>query len=92
MSSSDLEAFLASIYSDSGALKRFLADPRGEAARAGLDKDEIEAMATIDREGLIMAASSFRRKRSLNTERGGKYLGWLYAVFNWLLSPLRRRQ
>jgi hypothetical protein len=58
-----LEAFLARIYVDAQARENFLANPRAAAAAAGLDRDETEAVAHIDRAGLRMAAESLRRKR-----------------------------
>jgi hypothetical protein len=57
------ETFLARIYVDAEARRRFLADPHGEAVRAGLPREEAEALAAIDRAGLELAARSFRRKR-----------------------------
>jgi hypothetical protein len=57
------EAFLARIYVDAGARARFLQDPAGEAARAGLAPGEVEAVERIDREGLELAAASIAAKR-----------------------------
>ena len=59
-----LEAFLARLLVESEARARFLADPRREAAEAGLDLDECEALASIDRVGLELAAASVARKRA----------------------------
>jgi hypothetical protein len=63
MSAARLEAFLAKIYVDEKSRERFLADPRGEAAKAGLDEREIESLEKIDRAGLVLAARSLQRKR-----------------------------
>lgn len=63
MSSPAFEAFLARIYVDPDARARFLADPGGEASRAGLNRGEIDSLERIDREGLRLAAESFRTKR-----------------------------
>ena len=41
-----LESFLARLYTDAAARARFLEDPRGEAARAGLSEAEQERLAT----------------------------------------------
>ncbi len=57
------EAFLARIYVDAEARRRFLADPQGEAMRAGLAPGEAGALAAIDRAGLELAALSYERKR-----------------------------
>lgn len=62
--SAAFEAFLARIYTDAGARARFLEDPRGEAAGAGLDVHEQDALAAVDRVGLEMAARSFAAKRA----------------------------
>jgi hypothetical protein len=64
MSDSRFEAFLAKIYVDESARAKFLADPRGEAARAGLTAQEVEAAARIDRVGLDLLAKSLARKRA----------------------------
>ena len=57
------EHFLARLYVDPRARKQFLADPRGEAAAAGLAADEIAAAVGIDRVGLELAAASFAHKK-----------------------------
>jgi hypothetical protein len=64
MNTPALEKFLAQIYVDAQARTRFLANPREEAARAGLSADQCRALESIDRIGLEMAARSFAKKRS----------------------------
>ena len=64
MSAARLEALLAELYTDDVARRAFLADPRAVARRAGLDEREVEAVATIDRVGLELAARSFAHKRA----------------------------
>lgn len=59
-----LEAFLARIYVDSSARSMFLADPRGEAIKAGLSLEEADSLVRIDRVGLELMARSLARKRS----------------------------
>lgn len=63
------EAFLANIYVDESARERFLADPHGEAARAGLHETEIQHLENIDRLGLELASQSLDRKRNKRTKR-----------------------
>ena len=63
MSASRFEAFLAKLYVDESARTRFLADPRGEALKAELTKQEVEAVARIDRVGLDLLTTSLERKR-----------------------------
>ena len=70
MNSPRFEAFLASLYTDAGARERFMADPQGVAARAGLDAAQIEALAAMDFTGLAFAARSFEKKRT--GKRAGK--------------------
>ena len=62
MSDSRLEAFLARIYVDEKTRAKFLADPRGEATKAGLTAQEVEDVVKIDREGLELFAHSLKRK------------------------------
>jgi hypothetical protein len=57
------EAFLARIYVDENSRRKFLANPRGEAAKAGLTPRQIEDVVKIDREGLEMFAASLKRKK-----------------------------
>ena len=63
MSDSRLESFLAKIYVDENARARFLADPRGEAAKAGLTPQQVEDVVKIDRDGLELLAESLKRKK-----------------------------
>ena len=67
--SAAFEAFLARLYTDAAARERFLADPRGESARAGLGLREQEALAGVDRVGLELASASFAAKRSKTRPR-----------------------
>ena len=64
MNSPRFEAFLAQLYTDAAARERFVADPRGEAKRAGLTEPQCEALAAIDIAGLGFAARSFEKKRA----------------------------
>jgi hypothetical protein len=63
MSASRFEALLAKLYVDETARAKFLADPRGEAMKAGLTPYEVEAVARIDRVGLDLLTTSLERKR-----------------------------
>lgn len=63
MSNARFEEFLARIYVDEDARAKFLADPRGEASRAGLTAQQIDDVVKIDREGLEMFAASLKRKK-----------------------------
>lgn len=63
MSDSRLEAFLAKIYVDEKARAKFLADPRGEATKAGLTAQQVEDVIKIDRDGLELFAHSLERKK-----------------------------
>jgi hypothetical protein len=64
MSAASVEAFLARLYTNAALRGRFLADPRGEALRAGLDTADADALVAIDREGLVLAADSVAHKRT----------------------------
>ncbi|HET9712513.1 MAG TPA: hypothetical protein VFP64_11545 [Pyrinomonadaceae bacterium] len=63
MSASIVEAFLARIYVDAQARKRFLSNPTVEARAAGLSTEEVEAVTQIDQVGLELFAVSLERKR-----------------------------
>ena len=58
------EAFLARLYVDADLREAFLADPERVARAAGLPADEIAALMAIDREGLVLAATSFAHERA----------------------------
>jgi hypothetical protein len=60
-----LEAYLARLYVDDHARRRFLIDPVHEARCAGLGEEACRSLAEVDRVGLELAAKSFARKRSL---------------------------
>lgn len=62
-----LEEFLARIYGDAEARRRFLAAPREEAIAAGLDESDARALEAIDVVGLELAARSYARKRAAVT-------------------------
>jgi hypothetical protein len=69
MSSPRLEALLARLYTDDAALAAFLRSPVETAWAYGLDADEASALAAVDRDGLVMAAASYRAKRAARTRR-----------------------
>ena len=63
MNDSRLETFLARIYVDQKARAKFLADPHGEATKAGLTAQQVEDVIKIDRDGLDLLAQSLERKK-----------------------------
>ena len=89
MSAADFEAFLARIYVDPEARAKFLADPRGEAQKAGLSEAECIALENIDRTGLELAATSFARKRAKQEHGHGKRL-WLKRWSQLMIARCRR--
>lgn len=64
MTAITLEAFLARIYVDDAARSKFLADPYGEALKAGLTAEETEEVASVDRLGLELFSQSLEHKRN----------------------------
>ena len=76
MNSPRIEALLARLYTDDAALAAFLRSPV-EAARAfGVDAGEAAALGAIDRDGMIMAAASYRAKRDRRTPHRGWRRAW----------------
>ena len=64
ITSPEFEAFLARIYVDKEFRTRFLADPSGEAKRAGLSAAEGLALENIDRDpalGQVVGGSGVHR-------------------------------
>ena len=64
-----IEAFLARLYADTEAQKRFLSDPGAAARAAGLSAAEAEALAAIDRTGFALACRSYAVKRTGAAQR-----------------------
>jgi hypothetical protein len=94
MSAQTLEALLARLYTDTGARRDFLADPRGAAVSAGLEPAEIDALAVIDRVGLELAARSFEKKRAAQVPRRSAWSHRLVALGRYVslaLPSLRAR-
>jgi len=61
--SASLEAYLARLYLDADARRAFAADPRGAAARAGLDATDVTVLERVDHVGLELTARSLHAKR-----------------------------
>jgi hypothetical protein len=76
MSSPRIEAMLARLYTDDAALAAFLCSPVESARAFGLDAGEAAALATVDRDGLVMAAASYRAKRANRTGRSRWRRAW----------------
>jgi hypothetical protein len=69
VSSPRLEALLARLYTDDVARAAFLKSPVETAQSFGLDAGEAAALAAVDRDGLVMAAASYRAKRAQRPPR-----------------------
>lgn len=74
-----LERLLAKIYTDPATLELFLADPVGEAERAGCTKEEAARLGAPDAAGLRMAHRSFRLKRAWKESHSSKQ--WWRRLF-----------
>ncbi len=85
MTTPRFEAFLARLLVDAVARRKFLADPKGEAVRAGLSPQEAESLAAMDRVGLALAARSFARKREQKQgpARSGAIRRWRLRFSSW---------
>jgi len=82
MNARALEAFLARLYTDETMRRAFLARPLIVARAAGLDEEAVQRLARIDREGLVLAAESYARKRAAHAEQHGR-AGLLGCVCKW---------
>lgn len=74
MSAQALEGFLARLYVDGELRRQFIAAPAAVARAQGLDDQEAEAVAALDRGDLELAAASYAMKRSKHA--GKKKRGW----------------
>ena len=79
MSAARLESFLARLYVDEPARRRFISNPRAEAENAGLTEQDCAALENIDLVGLGLAADSFAKKRraQANQKISSLLLRWL---------------
>jgi len=64
MSAAGVEAVLARLYTDADFRSAFVSAPAQSCAGLDLTADEIAQLATIDRDGLELAAASLARKRT----------------------------
>ncbi len=80
-----LEHFLACLYTDDAMRARFLAEPFLLTGLWGLSPDRAQSVASIDRDGLQLAAASFARKRDA---AGRPHVGTRWS--RRLLSPFGR--
>ena len=64
MSSFELEAYLARLYTYSTARESFLANPEKASRDVGLSDNDVESLLNIDHIGLQMAADSYAHKRA----------------------------
>lgn len=76
-----VEQLLARLYTDDALRHEFLASPEAVARRAGLDEGATRQLAAIDRDGLVLAASSYAHKRQAHAaHRAGRpWLAWWRA-------------
>lgn len=81
MSAPAVERMLARLYSDEVYRRAFVDAPLDVAHRAGLDDDEAQALAAMDRCALALAAQSYAHKRA-----GRGRLGLLHRIAA-LLGP-----
>jgi hypothetical protein len=88
MSSPAIEAFLARLYTDCELRTRFLQSPAATAKDFGLAEGDIRAIATIDRDGLMLAAQSYERKRTRRSSHN-RFRRWLRLTKRWATSAAR---
>ena len=93
MTTPRFELFLASLYVDEDARRRFTSDPRAAAARAGLTAAEVEALALIDWTGLELASRSYAYKRVAKARSENRWFRRVRALARTLRwrTPSRTR-
>jgi hypothetical protein len=67
---SAVESLLAQLYTDASLRGEFLDDPVTVARREGLAENDAARLASVDREGLELAARSFAHKRASRVRTG----------------------
>jgi len=91
MSAANLESLLARLYTDARLRAAFLSDPAGIARSHGLDEREVEALRSIDRDGLELAARSYAQKRETHA-RGSRRRAWLARFLDRVRGKHRQPQ
>ncbi len=77
MSTATLEMTLAQLYTDDEFRERFLQNPADAIAPIALSDAERSALVSIDRDGLMLAAASYARKRAQVARTRTQQRGWL---------------
>jgi hypothetical protein len=92
MSAASLETFLARLYTDARLREAFLANPERATRAKGLDAAEIEALKSIDRDGLAFAARSYAYKRAAPAHTGPRR-SWIAQLLDCIRGnrEVRRR-
>lgn len=85
MSTENLETFLAKLYTDKELLQRFLVNSEEEIQKLDLFPEEKNGLRNIDRVGLMMASSSYARKRE-HHQRTTKFSGLLNKLSAFIKS------
>ncbi len=85
MSAAETETILARLYVDAAFRARFLSEPNTALVEVGASAETRRLLASIDREGLVLAAQSFAAKRAATAPPSPPGWGWQF------LSRLRRR-
>ncbi len=78
MTQGNLEVFMAKLYTNKTFRQNFLNKPFDVALESGLSIEQASSLQKIDRDGLIMAANSFYKKREgykLRKKKFSKKLG-----------------
>jgi hypothetical protein len=86
MGAPEVETTLARLYTDEGFRRAFLDDPLAGLNGLDLSPEEKAALAAMDRAGLVMAAASYRHKRTL---RASKRVGFARRVANFIRGWVR---
>lgn len=85
MSATEVETFLARLYTEKEFLEKFQKNPKHVLDNWDLTESEKKSLLEIDMASLELAAHSFRVKKSF-VEKQKKKIGRLRSFKNWLVS------
>jgi hypothetical protein len=77
VNSPEIELFLARLYTDKILLERFISNPVGEMQKQRVSEKSIVDLSSVDMQGLIMAANSYKHKRQQYQKGAPKLLAFV---------------
>jgi hypothetical protein len=82
VNTSEIEWFLAKLYTDELVLERFVNDPSDELIRHGISDESIGYFLQLDLQDVMLAAHSYSHKRNQYTKRRAGFFAKLRRLIS----------